>query len=356
VTNEDLDPGIASIDETTLELKEMLDELREKDFFRLYSCDMLGSCEYMPQELFECYSESCEIYPVDDEEIPEPIKNIDSHEHAFELDGWARWDMPSDDYYSTSQFPEEFTGYDGADVWAFIHERICFNEVDEDDQKDADNWKTDFNKAVSGLHAMISAQVVAGIQKKLDTGEDLSEEQWTDPAAEFERRLSPSGETPHAIENMYFCYMLILSAVSKARERLLEDCDSGKIDDDAASSLKPVLSVPLLDDPNIGVASVKMHDHAVKDEDSVTALWEARMRMRDLMRIMNCVQCNKCRFHGKIAVLGLSTAMQISLGRGGEGIADISRIHRVELAALMTTMSKFSTAIQLCKDMSDDES
>ena len=347
-TNEELTPGISAIDASNVRLKDMLDGLRDKDSFRLYSCDMLGSCEYMPQELFECYSESCEIYPVDDEEIPETIKAADSHEHDFDLDGWARWDMPSDDYYSTTQFPEEFTGYDGSEVWQFIHSRICFNEVSEDNINDAENWKTDFNKAVSGLHSMISAHIVLGIRQKLNAGEDLSEEQWTDPVVEFQRRLSPQGETPHAIENMYFTYMLILKAVSKARERLIKDCESGKIDDDAATLLKPVLSFPLLEDDSIGVASVKLHDHAVKNASD---LWEARMRMRELMRIMNCVQCNKCRLHGKIAVLGLSTAMQILLGRVGEGVEDIGSVHRVELAALMTVMSKFSTAVQLCAEM-----
>lgn len=67
---------------------------------------MLGSCEYMPQELFECYSQSCEIYPVDEDEVPGDIMAKDSEEHEFELDGWARWDMPSEDYYDTDQFPE----------------------------------------------------------------------------------------------------------------------------------------------------------------------------------------------------------------------------------------------------------
>ena len=114
--------------------------------------------------------------------------------------------------------------------------------------------------------------------------------------------------------------------------------------------MKPVLSSPLLDDENIGVASIKLHDHAVKDEKSVQALWEARLRTRDLFRVMNCVQCNKCRLHGKIGAMGLSTAFQVLLGRAGEG-GDVDRIHRVELAALMTTLSKFSSAISFCEKM-----
>ena len=256
-------------------------------------------------------------------------------------------DMPSDDYYDTIQFPEEYTGYDGSQVWNFIHQRICFQEINEDDE----DWKADFNKAVSGLHSMISAQIVKGIEEKVELDELGEDDQWTDPIVEYKRRLSPNGENKHAMDNMYFGYMLCLSAVGKAKERLLQDCKSGKIDVDAAEKLKPILDFKLFDDPNIGVASVKLHDHAVRDKNSVSALWEARMRARELMRIMNCVQCNKCRLHGKISVLGLSTALQVLLGRSGEG-GDPTRIHRVELAALMTTVSKFSSAIRYCTEMS----
>jgi hypothetical protein len=68
-TNPDLLPGIAAIDAQNHGFYEHLHELREKPFFRMYSVDMLASCEYMPQELFECYSETCEIYPVDDDDV-----------------------------------------------------------------------------------------------------------------------------------------------------------------------------------------------------------------------------------------------------------------------------------------------
>ena len=59
------------------------------------------------------------------------------------MDGWARWDMPSNDYYDTEEFPEGYTGYDGSEVWKFIHEKICFKGYEYDDN----HWKADFNKA-----------------------------------------------------------------------------------------------------------------------------------------------------------------------------------------------------------------
>ena len=279
-------------------------------------------------------------------QVPPLIRSVDHSEHDFELDGWARWDMPSEDYYDTQVFPEAYTGYDGSDVWNFIHNRICFAKYEYDD----DHWKADFNKAVSGLHSMVSAQVVRGIRQKLRDNEPFGkDERWRDPNLEFRRRLSPNGETPLAIENLYFAYMLLLSAVAKSRDRLVQDSATGKIDPDAAAALRPVLSSPLLDNPAVAVAYRKLHDHAVKDSDSVEALWEARMRSRELLRIMNCVQCNKCRLHGKIGVMGLSTALQILVGRTGEG-GDPTRVHRVELAALMTTLHKFATAVQFCEE------
>lgn len=65
----DLSPGVDAINAQNSELCGMLQTMRSRPFFRLYSVDILASCEYMPQELFECYSESCEIYPVDDDEV-----------------------------------------------------------------------------------------------------------------------------------------------------------------------------------------------------------------------------------------------------------------------------------------------
>lgn len=252
--------------------------------------------------------------------------------------------MPSNDYYNLEEFPEGYTGYDGSMIWDFIHDRICFDGYEYDDN----HWKADFNKAVSGIHSVVSAQVVRGIKEKADGGEDFTEDEvWRDPQDEFRRRLSPGGETPLAIENLYFTYMLFLSAAAKAKDRLLADCESGKIDNEAASVLKIFLSLPVLNDPSVEVAPKKLHDHAI---ESVNSLWEARLRTRDLLRVMNCVQCNKCRLHGKIAMMGLSTALQIHLGRSGEGV-DVNRVHRVELATMMTTLYKISKSVQFCNEM-----
>lgn len=270
--------------------------------------------------------------------------SIDKSEADFELDGWGRWDMPSLDYYDTEMSPEGYTGYDGSEIWNFIHQRICFKNFGYDD----DHWKADFNKAVSGLHSMVSLQVIKGIQEKIGAGEPFSaDEIWREPRVEFSRRLSLQGETPEAIENLYFTYMLLLSATSEARGRINTDLQSGRIGSDSASDLQVLLSSPLLGDASIGAAATRLRTHATKDRSTVEGLWEARMRTRELLRIMNCVQCNKCRFHGKIAMMGLSTALQILIGDDGTG-ADVTKIHRVEIAALLATLYKCSRSLNHC--------
>ena len=75
-SSESLAPGIDAINDMNAGINTLLNDLRTEPAFRLYSVDLLGNCEYMPQELFECYSESCEIYPVDDEEVSNTLKKL----------------------------------------------------------------------------------------------------------------------------------------------------------------------------------------------------------------------------------------------------------------------------------------
>jgi len=337
-------PGIAVIDAANPRIAEQMEQLQASSYFRLFCVDILASCEYMPQELFECYSETCEVYPIDDDVVPENIRGDDYLDHDFELDGWSRWDMPSNDYYDLNEFPDDYTGYDGAEIWDYIHRKICFDGYAYNDE----HWKADFNKAVSGIHSLISVQVTNGIQNKVDAGEDFTdaERQWQDPAMEFQRRLrADSAEEPLALENLYFTYMLFLSAAAKAQDKLLAEGRTEKIDDATAAILAEFLALPVLRDPAVTLAATTLHDRAVQSPDQ---LWEARMRSRDLLRVMNCVQCNKCRLHGKIAMLGISTALQLHLGVDGTG-GDPNQINRTGLAALLSTIYKLSKAVEFCK-------
>ena len=335
------DPGVASIRSVINPslLPPLTSLVTTCPDFRLYSVDFLSGCEYLPQDMEECVSSTCEVYPVDEDLVPSNVVDLDRMEHKFDLDGWARWDMPSLDYYDTSDFPESYTGYDGRDVWNFIHDKIEFTK------KDKTEWQVDFNRAVRGLHASISSHVLKDQKRQISLGSPTANPLVAGICydSEFKRRIV---DHPNALEDLYFAYMLLLSAVKEARVRLIEDCENGHITGIAATGLKSLLADPYWSSDtfdSVDYAAETMRSHL---SCSTESFWKARMRTRELMRITNCVQCNVCRLHGKIAILGLSTAMQILLGRSGEGVESetIRKLHRVELAALLTTVSKFGEA------------
>ena len=72
-------------------------------------------------------------------------------------------------------------------------------------------------------------------------------------------------------------------------------------------------------------------------------MWKIRLRTRDLLRIMNCVQCNNCKLHGKVMSMGLGSALAVLLGDDGKG-GDATRLDRVELGALVATCAKLGRA------------
>ncbi len=315
-----------------------LDHLRNLNFFRYYAVDLLASCGYTPSTEMPCELDACEIEPVD--EAPEPMVARDRDEYEFELDSWARWDMPSDftEYYDLVACAEGYTQYDGSRVWRFIHQKICFQK-DLDDT--ANLWKRDFNRAVSGLHSSVSATVIRGIAD--EQGEEAA-------AAEYARRLAG---VPGAVSNLFFAYMLLLCAIDEMRPRL-EACNFLGEKADVGPHMTTLLSSPLLRDASVQRAAEGLRAHASSVD---AAPWKMRLRTRDLLGVMSCVQCNLCRLHGKVMVLGFSAALQVLLGNKGRGEGgcemepDPYSLSRVEVAALLVSAGKLASACELVEKM-----
>lgn len=279
----------------------------------------------MPTVETPCSMEKCEIVPADD--VSTELRKRDESEHSFQLDGWVRWDMPGDftEYYDLVQEPERFTDYQGQRVWKFIHERICFQLQLE---ADGNAWKNDFNRFISGMHSAVSVHIVGG----------MPEEQ---QLAEYRRRLR---DQKGAVQNLHFGYMLFLCAIRQATPRLTK---CGYMGDGEAvlPAMKSICFDPLLTDPVIQRAASALRSHA---QSPKAKIWKARLRTRDLLMIMNCVQCNLCRLHGKVTALGVATCLQIMIGQEGRG-GGVAQLHRIEVASLITVAAKFSHAIQRIK-------
>ena len=213
--------------------------------------------------------------------------------------------------------------YDGSRVWRFIHTKICFTKrLDEP----GSSWKRDYNRAVSGMHAAVNAEVVA----------DLGDTEIG--RAEFRRRLQ---DQPGAITNLYFAYMLTLCALHEIQGRLNSCSFLGD-----AEFLRPLMQeltgAELLSNAAVQRAAQNLRNHA---ESPGAEVWRMRMRHRDLKQMMGCVQCNLCRVHGTVMCLGLGATMQVLLGSDGRG-GDPLALDRVQVAALVATAAKFGSACE----------
>ena len=210
----------------------LLNQLSEFDFFSYFSVDLLSSCGYMPTNEEPCGLDACEIDPAED--VPEAMMARDDDEYEFELDSYGRWDQPSDfsEYYDLREQKEANTGYDGRRVWRFIHQKICFQREVEDD---ANGWKRDFNRAISGMHASVHAQILDDMGT---TEEGL---------AEYRRRLR---DEPGAVTNLYFAYMLTLCALLEMQDRL-NTCNYLGDGDRIRPIMQQFTGNPLLSDPSV---------------------------------------------------------------------------------------------------------
>ena len=315
------------------EVHPLLEDLRARRFFRLYAADLLASCAYLPSEEEPCDLGECEVDATED--VPPELEERDRSESDFELDSWARWDQPSDftEYYDLMQNPEGDTGYDGSMIWNFIHSKITFQKGVANQ---GNEWKSDFNRAVSGLHASVSCHIIEDMEK-------------TDPAKaldEYRRRLR---DEPEAISNLYFTFMLTLCGIGATKERL-DRCSYVGEGAELLPIMQALTSSSIISDPHVQQAAANLVAHASAADASA---WKLRMRTRDLLKVMNCVQCNQCRLHGKVSCLGLASTLQVLLGlqgRGEEGCnrpPDPTSLHRVEVAALVTFCAKLSAACDL---------
>lgn len=280
---------------------ETLRAIRNTMFFSVFCMDIFAPCKVLCQEAQSCSLE-CEVEPF--LEVPAEIRERDEA-FSYVLDAWSRWDPPNDaEYYDLRKYPEAYTGYDGRDVWKFIYSNVAY--VDPA----VDTLESDVNCMVSAFHASITYHILEDCTRgfrEIHGGNPLSE----------------------VVDSLQTARALLLRAVQDAATQLLSH-DYG----DEAHVILPLLR-SVVSSPRarpVGNATQMM----VRD---------CKLRMRELCTVMDCVQCNVCRMHAKVATLGLATALRVLCGDEGDGVQP--SLSRVEIAALLVTLEKFTDALRI---------
>ena len=283
------------------------------------------------------------------------------------------------DYVSLVNNTERFTGYTGPgsrQVWDAIYRENCFSrsavpstssssqgfpavheaeanlrhvfqeygrqhvDTDHDDLYPLDDECLEqraFYRVVSGMHASISTHLCYEYFNQT-TGE------WVRNLQCYQERLHSH---PERVSNLYFNYALLTRAIVKLRKQLQSYtfCSGDPVQDQETKTKVLALVDHAAAAPNTFDESVMFHD-----VDGMVMKEDFRNRFRNVSRLMDCVDCDKCRLWGKLQTAGYGAALKVLFEFDENKNGENPLLRRTELVALMNTYGRVSHSLKAVKE------
>lgn len=352
-------------------LHPLLQQLVTTPFFRYFKVKLWCDCPFWPDDGM-CRLRDCSVCECPENEFPEPFKKpfhillsddlmcqegkpqatVDRTLDKRAFRGWIETDNPwtNDDetdngemtYVNLLLNPERYTGYTGPSarrIWDAVYSENCpkysSGEICQE--------KKVLYKLISGLHSSISIHIAA------DYLLDESTSLWGEnPELMYDRVLRYQDR----VRNLYFTFLFVLRAVTKATDYLEQaEYDTGNHADD----LKTVsLMKQLLYNPKLQVACPLPFDEAKlwQGQSGPELKQQIQKQFRNISALMDCVGCEKCRLWGKLQVLGLGTALKILFSVEGQNHAAQSlQLQRNEVIALVNLLNRLSESVKIVHEM-----
>ncbi|WFD00280.1 endoplasmic oxidoreductin-1 [Malassezia yamatoensis] len=197
-----------------------------------------------------------------------------------------------------------------------------------------------FYRVISGLHASISIHIC---NEYLDPETKL----WKPNLECFMTRIS---QHPERLQNVYFDYVLMMRALSKAGEYLdkfaLREGDEIR-DPHTRSQLQELLKSAGANRPSFDEHQLFATNNDPTHNMQIAELKEDfRAQFLNISRIMDCVGCDKCRLWGKLQITGIGTALKLLFAFEEDKPEQHLSLRRSELVALINTAYRISESIQ----------
>lgn len=352
-------------------LHPLLQQLVTTPFFRYFKAKLWCDCPFWPDDGM-CRLRDCSVCECPENEFPEPFKKpfhilpsddlmcqegkpeatVDRTLDKRAFRGWIETDNPwtIDDetdngemtYVNLLLNPERYTGYTGPSarrIWDAVYTENCpkysSGEICQE--------KKVLYKLISGLHSSISIHIAADYL--LDESTNL----WgKNPELMYDRVLRYQDR----VRNLYFTFLFVLRAVTKATDYLEQaEYDTGNHEDD----LKTVsLMKQLLYNPKLQAACPLPFDEAKlwQGQSGPELKQQIQKQFRNISALMDCVGCEKCRLWGKLQVLGLGTALKILFSVEGQNhSAQSLQLQRNEVIALVNLLNRLSESVKIVHEM-----
>ncbi|CAK9321220.1 unnamed protein product [Citrullus colocynthis] len=346
-----------------------LQDLVKTPFFRYFKVKLWCDCPFWRDDGM-CRLRDCSVCECPDNEFPESFKKprilsseafvcqegkpeatVDRTLDRKAFKGWTEIDNPwtNDDetdnaemtYVNLQLNPERYTGYTGPSarrIWDAIYSENCPKYPSEELCQE----ERILYKMISGLHSSISVHIAADYlidEAKNLWGQNLS--------LLYDRVL----RYPDRVRNLYFTYLFVLRAVTKATEYLEHaEYDTGNLNEDLKTQS---LMKQLLFNSKLQAACPLPFDEAKlwKGQKGPELKQQIQKQFRNISALMDCVGCEKCRLWGKLQVLGLGTALKI-LFSGDDYQEHLGLdLQRNEVIALMNLLNRLSESVKFVHEV-----
>ncbi|XP_048335600.2 endoplasmic reticulum oxidoreductin-1 isoform X1 [Ziziphus jujuba] len=349
-----------------------LQELVKTPFFRYFKVKLWCDCPFWPDDGM-CRLRDCSVCECPESEFPESFKKphhglspddlicqegkpqaaVDRTLDSKAFKGWTVTNNPwtNDDetdndemtYVNLQLNPERYTGYLGPSarrIWDAIYAENCPKYPSEELCQE----ERILFKLISGLHSSISVHIAADYL--LDETTNLWGHNLT---LLYDRVL----KYPDRVRNLYFLYLFVLRAVTKATAYLEHaEYDTGNPIEDLKTQS---LTKQLLYNPKLQAACPLPFDEAKlwKGQSGPELKQKIQKQFRNISALMDCVGCEKCRLWGKLQVLGLGTALKILFSVDGQANLGQTQLElqRNEVIALLNLLNRLSESVKFVHEM-----
>lgn len=245
--------------------------------------------------------------------------------------------------------PERNTGYNGTHIWTAIYEENC-RAVSPAVDEDVCLEERVLYRLLSGLHASTTLSIA---KNYYPPSKRKGRPDWEPNPTFFMEKFGPH---PDHIRNLHFSYVVLLRALAKASSFLHGYViRTGDVVEDETAE---VLLHRLLDSSILQSCSsvFSAFDESLMFaplDGSETSDFSLQHSFKgvffNVSSILDCVQCQQCKLHGKMAMLGYGTALKILFSP--PAAISSSMLTRNEIVAFINTLAKFSESIRHVREL-----
>lgn len=363
---------------SSLPVLDVLNVISASPYFRYFKINSYKECPYWAVNLLCSSSENaCNVCKCDKQSIPRAFQtsydmsNIEipsdsifqSVPHPLNADSWGAWlgieaeDDGAGEYVDLLQNPEGNTGYSGpgaSNVWRAIFQENC---LPFEKKEDCHAFKLP-RILFSGLHTSILLHVATNFfrDEKLNSSNRVAG-LYNNPNISFlpncNMFLSRIASQDEYLENLKILYLFVLKSIQLSRESFLYDLSSYNSGDNHEETvedrkLKDHLLRLFEMEP---VASNCLQEKLLSENAPANTRGEIIFLLSNVTRLMDCVECQKCRIWGKLETKGLATALNIVFDQNTTMLNRAEKVSLINLAKQLSfAVNSYYHLVNFCKE------